>query len=170
MPNALPSGPGTRVFAGARAIFMFNGEVIGFASGCNGTEEIQYEAVDTLDHLEIREYVPTGYRVIFAATIFRTIARGQVSNNRDAPGSLKEQRIFPHFDEILRLEGVDAVIIDEITNKQIFMLHTVKCTGYDFSVTARQIVSQNVRFNAIRAFDESEITASAPVAVGSSAA
>lgn len=159
LPNALPTGPGTRVFSGARAIFMFNGEVIGFASGCGGTEEIQYEAIDTLDHLEVREFVPTGYRIVFSADIYRTIARGQVSNNKDAPGSLKQQNIFPHFDDILRLEGVDVAIMDEITGKTIFMVHSVKCTAYNFTISARGVVKQNVSFNGIRAQDESEITA-----------
>src|SRR3989304_2135995 len=121
MPNALPQGSGSRVFAGARAIFFFNGEVIGFASGCNGSEEIQYEPIDTLDHLEVREHVPVGYRVTFTATIFRTISRGAgtQSDNKEAPGSLKAMNVFPKFggngEEILRLEGVDAAIQDSIT-------------------------------------------------------
>jgi len=162
MPNALPQGSGTRVFSGARAIFMFNGEVVGFASGCNGSEEIQYEPVDTLDHLEVREHCPVGYRVTFTATIFRTISRGGGNNSEtDAPGSLKAMNVFPKFggrgDEILQLEGVDAIIQDRVSGKTIFMLEEVKTASYNFNITARGVVGQNVTFVAIRAKDESEI-------------
>jgi hypothetical protein len=163
MPAALPQGPGTRVFAGARSVFMFNGEVIGFASGCNGSEEIQYEPIDTLDHLEVREHVPVGYRVTFTASIFRTISRGAgtTSDNKEAPGSLKAMNMFPKFgnkgEAILKLDGVDAAIQDTVTGKTIFLLENVKTAAYNFSVTARGVVAQNVTFVATRAKDESEI-------------
>jgi len=159
--GALPQGPGTRVFSGARAIFSFNDVIVGFASGCSGSEEITYEPIDTLDHLEVREHVPTGYRVTFTAQIFRTIARG-VSTDPDkgqqdsAPGSLKEQNIFPKFDQILQLEGVKALISDQITGKQLFLLQNVKTASYNFNITARGTVSQNVTFVATRVFDEAE--------------
>jgi hypothetical protein len=145
------------VFSGARAIFKFNGEIVGFASGVSGSEEITYDPVDTLDHLETREHVPTGYRVTFSAQVFRTISRG-VEDDVNAPGSLKEQNIFPKFLDILRLDGVDALIQDEITKKVLFYLTTVKTTSYNFNITARGIVGQNVNFVAILALDESELS------------
>lgn len=154
--GALPQGPGTRVFSGARAIFKFNDAIVGFASGVSGSEEITYDAVDTLDHLEVREHVPTGYRVTFSAQMFRTIAVGP-STDEDGPGSVKEQNIFPKFEQILRLQGVDALIQDEISGKILFLLEQVKASSYNFNVTARGIVGQNVQFVAIRAKDESEI-------------
>ena len=160
MPNPLPqfpAGQGTRVFSGARAFFVFNNEVIGFASGCSGSEEIMYEPVDVLDHLEVREHVPVGYRVTFTATMFRTIARGAISDNRDAPGSIKQQEIFPKFDDILRIQGVTAVIQDSVSGKAIFQLQDVKTASYNFNITSRGVVGQNVTFVAVRAKDESEI-------------
>lgn len=153
--GALPSGPGTRVFSGARAIFQFNGAIVGFASGVSGSEEITYEPVDTLDHLETREHVPTGYRVTFTAQVFRTIAQGP-STDEDRPGSLKEQNLFPRFSEILRVDGVDALIQDRVTGKILFLLQNVKTASYNFNITARGIVGQNVTFVATRAFDEGE--------------
>jgi hypothetical protein len=157
--GALPQGQGTRVFTGARAIFKFNDSVVGFASGVSGSEEITYEAVDTLDHLEVREHAPTGYRVTFTAQMFRTIATGP-STDVDGPGSIKEQNIFPKFDDILRIQGVDALLQDRISGKIIFLLQQVKTASYNFNVGARGIVGTNVTFVAIRAFDESEIKAS----------
>lgn len=154
---ALPQGNGTRVFSGARAIFKFNDSIVGFASGISGSEEITYDPVDTLDHLEVREHVPTGYRVTFTAQVFRTIATGP-STDVEGPGSLKEQNIFPKFADILKLQGVDALLQDHISGKVIHLLQQVKTASYNFSVTARGITGQNVTFVAIRALDESEVT------------
>ena len=123
----------------------------------SGSEEIIYEPVDTLDHLETREHAPVGYRVTFTGQIFRTIAVGP-STDVDGPGSLKEQNIFPKFADILRLQGVDALLQDHISGKIIHLLQQVKTASYNFSVTARGIVGQNVTFVAIRAMDESEVT------------
>lgn len=163
MPTPLKTGPGTRTFSGARGFFMWNGDVIGFASGCTGGEEIMYDDVVTLGHLEAREYVPVGYRVSFTANVFRTIARSDVATSGDSPGSLKEQNVFPHFDQILLLEGVDVAIVDGVTGKVIFMLTEVKCQSYSFTVTARGLVASNLSFNGIKAFDESEVKATQPI-------
>lgn len=158
MPNALPTGPGTNTFTGARALFYFNNEIVGWASGVSGSEEIQYEGIDRLNHLEVAEHAPVGYRVTFTATIFRTIGRGAISNGESAPGSLKEQNIFPRFNQILRLEGVEVSIVDTISKKVIFQLEKVKTASYQFNVTARGVSAQNVTFVAQLAKDESEIT------------
>lgn len=154
--GALPVGSGTRVFTGARAIFKFNDSIVGFASGVSGSEEITYEPVDTLDHLEVREHAPTGYRVTITCQMFRTISEGP-SEDVDKPGSIKQQNIFPKFDDILRIQGVDALIQDRVSGKVLFLLQQVKTASYNFNVSARGVVGQNVTFVAIRAFDESEI-------------
>lgn len=158
MPNPLPTGQGTHTFTGARAIFYFNGEQVGYATGCSGSEEIQYEPVDVLNSLATIEHAPVGYRVTFTATVFRTIGFGGVSNNATAPGSLKEQNIFPKYDQILRIEGCDCSVVDTISKKIIFKLEQVKTASYQWSITARGLSAQNLTFVAIRAKDESEIT------------
>jgi len=138
-------------------VFLFNGEIVGFASGVSGSEEIQYEPVDTLDHLEVREHVPVGYRVTLGAQLFRTVSQG-ASDDVNAPGSLKQQQIFPKFDQIFRIQGVDAVIQDhQVTGKILHQFQTVKTSSYNFNITPRGIVGQNVNFVAIRALDESEV-------------
>lgn len=159
MPNKLPlDTQATRVFSGARAYFSWNNEQIGFASGCSGSEEITYEPIDAIGRLEVQEHVPTGYRVTFSAQVFRTIATGGTTANK--PGSLKEQNIFPKFEEILKVLGVNALIQDQLSGKIIFKLEQVKCASYNFNITARGVVGQNVNFVAIRARDESEISGS----------
>jgi hypothetical protein len=157
--QALPLGQGTRVWSGARAIFIFNGEPVGFASGVSGSEEIQYEPVETLDHLEVREFVPVGYRATLAAQVFRTVSQG-ASDDVNAPGSLKQQQIFPKFDDIFRIQGVDAVLQDDprVSGKGLHQYQGVKTSSYNFNITPRGIVGQNVNFVTIRAKDETEVS------------
>jgi hypothetical protein len=157
---ALPLGTGTRVFTGARALFAFNGSIVGFASGVSGSEEIVYEQVDTLDHLEVREFAPTAYRTTLNCTMFRTIS---VTEADDAgadgvgPGSIKQQNIFPHLQDILVVQGVDAIIQDRVSGKIIGQWQQVKTASYNFNLQARSLTLTNVVFNAIRFFDESEV-------------
>ncbi len=154
MPNALPQGTGTKTFSGARAIFVFNGTPVAFASGVDGSEEIQYLPVEVLDNLEVVEFVPVGYRVTLGCQMFRTIAKGPSTD--DTPGSIKQQNIFPLEQNILTTDGVDVFILDRLSSKTIATFHNVKTASYRFSITARGIVAQNVTFVTTRMTDESE--------------
>lgn len=152
----LPQNNGTRVLTGARSIFTFNEAIVGFASGVNVSEEIMYEPVDTLDHLEVREHAPVGYRVTLSAQMFRTVGLPGGPSTEDSPGSIKEQNIFPKFEQILRLQGVNATIQDRVSGKILMLLKDVKAASYNFNITPRGIVGQNVTFVTTRAFDESD--------------
>jgi hypothetical protein len=158
---ALPLGQGTRVFSGARTMFVFNGEVVGYASGVSGSKEIQYEPVDTLDHLEVREHVPVGFRVTLTAQVFRTVSTG-AGNDSINPGSLEQQQIMPKFGDIFRVQGVEAIIQDDPQagsgGKILAQYENVKTASYNFNIAARSIVGQNVSFVTTMMKDESEIT------------
>lgn len=151
----------TNVFSGARAIFRLNGQKVAFASGCDGSEEIMYEPVDVLDNLEVQEFVPVGYRVTFTCAIFRTI---KGVDNAKAPregmyGSMKEMGIFPSIldlQNVLTKGTMTAVLIDRLTHKTVAQVEEVKCASYNWTISARGIVGQNVTFNAIRIKDETE--------------
>lgn len=160
MANELPiSDVGTRVFSGARARFFFNGTQVAYASGCDGSEEIQYEPVEVLDNLPVKEHVPVGYRVSFNANIFRTVSSG--ASTDVAPGSLKQQGIFPKFgtrgEKILQMEGVTVLIQDRNSGKVLYVIEGVKPASHNFSINARGVVGQNVSFVCIKMLDEGEI-------------
>lgn len=152
----LPQNQGTRALTGARAIFTYNEAIVGFASGVNMSEEIIYEPVDTLDHLEVREHAPVGYRVTLSAQLFRTVSVPGGPSTEDSPGSSKEQNIFPKFEQILRLQGVNAVIQDRITSKILYLFANVKAASQNLNITPRGVVGTNVTFVTTRVFDESE--------------
>jgi len=158
--NELPtSDVGTRVFSGARARFFFNGVQVAFASGVDGSEEIQYEPIDVLDEIGVKEHVPVGYRVTLSCNIFRTVASGPSTDLQ--PGSLKEQGIMPKYgargERILKMEGVDVIIQDRNSGKILYLFTDVKPASQNFSITARGVVGQNVSFVTTRTVDEAEI-------------
>lgn len=160
MANPLPfNDVGTRTFSGARASFYFNGTKVAYASGCDGSREIQYEAVEVLDHLPVKEHVPVGYRVNFNANIFRTISSG--ASTDVAPGSVTEQGLFPKFgaagERILKMTGVVVYIQDRNTGKVIYLIKDVKPASSNFSITARGVVAQNMSFVCTQMIDEAEI-------------
>lgn len=156
-PNA------TNTFSGARAIFRINGDKIAFASGVNGGEEIAYEPVDVLDNLEVQEFVPTGYRVNFSCEIFRTVKNtpNALPPREGVQGSVKEMSIFPQAGldvlKVLSAGLLTCTITDRLTQKTVAQVEECKATSYNWSITARGIVGQNVSFVAVRIKDESEV-------------
>lgn len=150
---ALPKGD---VFTGARARFTVNGKVIGFATDCTGSEEIQYEPINVLDNIQVQEFVPIGYTVSFNASRVRLVNRSVKS---------PEIEIFPrtgkdpqeHLRNILQI-GTDfsAVIEDSVTGQIIMLLEQVKVASHNFSVRARGVVGEDMNFVAIRMRDETD--------------
>lgn len=155
--RALPQGPGTRVVGGPRCAFYYHGVVVGFASNVSGSEEYGYEGIDVLNRLPVVEHVPLSYRCTLTAAIFRTVSRGKVQTPEE-PGSLKQQNIFPRLSQVLRVEGVDAVIFDDVAKKPLYMFKGVKCSSHSFNFGARNVVLENVTFVTTALLDEDEIT------------
>jgi len=143
-----------RLFTGARARFSINGVKVGYARNVNVSEEITYEPIETLDNIEVEEYVPTGYRVTFTASMFRIIGE-----------TLKSQGWFPqiganteeHLSNILVTGELTATVEDTKTGKLYATLEQVKVQSHNWTIDARGVVGQDVTFNAIRVKDESEI-------------
>lgn len=154
--QALPQGSGTRAIYGARTLFMFNGNPVAFATGVSVGENISSEEIAVLGNLLVVEHPLTAYRASLSCSILRTIARGNVVT-ADAPGSLKQQQIFPRLNQILRLEGVDVVCVDVVTKKTIYMFRNVKCVSHNSNIGAMTTSLQNVGFVTTEMLDESQI-------------
>ena len=134
------------VFSGARARFKVNGTPVAYAAGVSGSESIDYEPVDVLDLLEVREFVPVAYRATLSAQIFRVIGQ-----------SLKEIGIFPQQQNILTSGDLDCTIEDKLTGETMAQFQCCKAQEHTFDVTARGIVSENVTFVTIRMRDEFDL-------------
>jgi len=135
----------SKTFSGARAIFLIGSAPVAFAGGVSGEEMIDYEPVDVLALLEVREFVPVAYRVSLNAQVFRVVG-----------DSLKRLGILPRQEDILTSGDLDASIQDKVTGSTIALFQGVKCSGHSWDVTARGIVQESVSFVAIRVLDESE--------------
>lgn len=135
----------SQTFSGARAIFFVNGLEVGFAGGVSGEEMIDYEPVDVLNLLEVREHVPVAYRTSMNAQVFRVVGN-----------SLKAQGILPRLEEIITSGDLEAAIQDSVTGQTVQLFQGVRCAGHSFDITARGIVNENVPFVAIRCLDEAE--------------
>jgi len=143
-----------RIFTGARARFSINGVKVGYAKNVNVSEAITYEAIETFDNIEVEEFVPTGYRVTFTASMFRIINE-----------TLKSLGWFPsnganteeHLSNVLITGELTATIEDTKTGKLFATLEQVKIESHNWTLDARGVVGQDVTFNAIRVKDESEL-------------
>ena len=152
MPTPTPKG---LVFTGARARLSVNGQVVGYATNCTGSEEIQYEPIRVLDHIQTVEFVPIGYDVTFSASRVRLI--GQPIRGPDLA-------IFPklgnndaqHLQNILNLADLTAQIEDSITSQIFMILEQCKVARHNWTVVARGIVGEDIEFVGVRARDESE--------------
>lgn len=134
-----------QVFSGARSRFKIDGAIVGFAGGVSGSESIDYEPVDVLNLLEVKEFVPVAYRATLSAQIFRLVGN-----------SLKAQGIFPTEENILTSGDLTCTIEDRLTGNTIAQFEECKAQEHTFDITARGIVSENVTFVTIRLRDEFE--------------
>ena len=136
----------SQTFSGARALFLINSVPVAFAGGVSGSEEIDYEPVDVLNLLEVREHVPVAYRTTLSAQVFRVVGQ-----------SLKQLGIMPNQSDIITTDDLEAAVQDTVTGNTIALFQGVRCAGHTFDITARGIVQENVNFVTIRVLDESEV-------------
>jgi len=151
---AFGPGLGTDTFSGARALFNVDGIRIGFAGGVSGEETVDYEPIDVLGKLEVREHVPVAYRCSLSAQVFRVIG-SPLKKFGDA-----NREIFPQQSHILTTGEMTATIEDQMPGSDgaiMAQFEGVKASGHTFDVSARGIVSENISFVAIRLKDEAEI-------------
>lgn len=135
----------SNTFSGARAIFLIDSVPVAFAGGVSGEETVEYEPVDVLGMLEVREHVPVAYRTSLNAQVFRVVGN-----------SLKKAGILPRLEDIITSPDLSAAITDTVTRATLALFQGVRCSGHTFDVTARGIVQENVTFVAIKVRDESE--------------
>lgn len=136
----------SQTFSGARALFLINSVPVAFAGGVSGSEEIDYEPVDVLNLLEVREHVPVAYRTTLSAQVYRVVGQ-----------SLKQLGIMPQQDDIIVSDDLEAAVQDTVTGSTIALFQGVRCAGHTFDITARGLVQENVTFVSIRVLDESEV-------------
>jgi len=155
------------VFTGARARFFINEKPIGYCAGVSGEEAIDYNPVETLEFLEVREHIPVAYRASLSAAFFRLInspLKQYRGNQLEDAGGMS---IFPKFNNILTSGAMSATINNTRPSANtetgepgatiIAKFTDVRAASKTFDVSSRGIVTENCSFVAIRQMDESEI-------------
>lgn len=137
-----------QVFSGARARLLINNTPVMYCSQVSYGEEIQYDPVETLDLLEVAEFVPVRYRATFTAQHVRIV--NNPIKNRDGVV------IFPSLKDILTAGDLNGAVVDNVTDKVLAKIQRVKCSRYTVQVGATGIVLVDTEFVAIRVKDESE--------------
>lgn len=144
-----------KVFTGARAILKINQIPIGYATGVNWTESLNYEEINVLGKLSTQEHVPVSYRVA-----------GSFSHVRVISQSLKASGFFPkhgvsdsaHLRNVLTNGSVTMTIEDQGENGLVIAsMEEVRLTQIDNSISEGTLVQNGVNFVAIRVKDESEV-------------
>ena len=165
------------VLSGSRAVFELglaggDSKKLGYAFGVDVDEEIMHEEVQVLDSLSVIEHVPVAYRVSMSAEVFKTVpadaAAGatlgapSLSNKPAYVGSLRSLQFMPKMGtadiNALKQVNMTAKLFDSGAANQV-LGHVEGCriTSARFSLRARQIVAENVRFVAQRFKEFSEL-------------
>ena len=143
------------VFTGARARFTIDGQPVGYCAGVSGEEAIDYEPVNTLHFLQVREHVPVSYRASLSAAFFRLVGSPlKAYSGKDGDeGNLK---IFPILEDVLT-SGTMSCAIQDKSGLTVALFEDVRATSKTFDVSTRGVVSENCAFVAIRQKDESQV-------------
>ena len=153
------------VFTGARARFLIEDMPIGYCAGVSGEEAVDYEPVETLEYLQVREHIPVSYRASLSAAFFRLVG-SPLKNYHGKEGNVGGISIFPKLNDILISGAMSAVIqaskppasaeTGEPGSTIIAQFTSVRAASKTFDVSSRGIVTENCSFVAIRQMDESE--------------
>lgn len=169
-----------QVLSGSRAVFKLataggTAQKVGYAYGVDVDQEIMHEEVQTLDALSVSEHVPVAYRVSMSAEIFKTIPSiSGVESSKKSPvlgltddagtaASLQKAGFMPNMGKsdisALQQQPLTATLLDNGEGGKIIGVVTgCRITSARFSLRARQIVAENVRFVCQR-FNEGDPTA-----------
>lgn len=135
----------TNVFSGPRSRLKVDGNVIGYTGGLSGGEQIEYEPIETIDFLEVREHIPVAYRVTLSSSFFRIIGQ-----------SLKARGLFPTLENILTSGVLTVSVEDSLTGNTPMQFEQARLASKNFDIGPRGIVSDACDWVCIRMRDEYE--------------
>jgi len=134
------------VMTGAKAKFTIDGKVIAYASNVSYNENIQYEAINVLDQLNVLEHAEVGYTVDMQCQSFR------VPNQ-----SVKQLGIMKSLPQLLTQGVMDAMVVDPDGNIILLMTGT-KIQARQATVDARGVMTETWSFVGLQAKDELDAT------------
>jgi hypothetical protein len=141
-----------QILNGARAQLLIAGKIVGVFTNCSWGVQYDLNPAYILGRYSPAELTYTGQEPInVTATGFRIIENGAYIS----AGLPKLQDLMTHEDIVLSLQ-------DRQTGKTFLTVTGVRPMGYDSSVASRSISDFSVRFQGLKASDESGIQDEAP--------
>lgn len=141
-----------KYFTGSRALFYYNGNLIGYARGISGTEEFTMEPINVLGRLETIDYAPTSYRVNFRCRFFRLVNSPTIDIKGDSSVKSRTGIVPNNIYDIFDYGNVECAIVDR-DGKIMMRLINVIPASRSWDVDSRGVWGEDVTFNAIRVID-----------------
>lgn len=141
----------SNVLVGGRAQFWLNGSRMGWAMGCNITEDITQEPVNVLDMIMPAEHVATYYVVQMQCQIYKVPTKDIVAAGlwpMSGKTADDQKRILVEF------EPMTAQIWDSYLQIPVAKLRGLKPRTRSMQVQARGLVATNCTFVGLYFGDE----------------
>lgn len=133
------------VHAGTTVLIFVNGQKVGRATNLTPSERFNQESVYELGEIKPAENVPLRYQGSFTLTRFKVIK-----------ASLKQLKIVPNANNVLKQELLEFKIMDKITGQPLASF--VGCSVEDFreTITANAIIGEDATFFFLERVDYDE--------------
>ena len=142
-----------RTFAGARAKIFAEGAKgkvqVGFATGVNGSENIQLQRIDVLGNIDSEEIEPVGRTVTFSCDYVRML-----------DNSMQEQGTWPRGGTavVIAFEELTFEVFDDISDKARWIIEGAKSETRSWTVDRSGVMTGSCSYQARRLHDEAGIT------------
>ena len=166
-----------QVFTGARALVKINQKYVGFVSGVNVTVEDTLTDVDVLGQLEVGDLAETAHKCNFTVNYFKPVSENSQSSAPDASSFMAHNNATVDNITHAALLGIDSSftgtketvedgkisnmrsqayfdceIVDDITNKTIFIMKNCKYQGGSGQCDSRGLWTGSWSFKAQKGF------------------
>ena len=132
------------VVSGARAILKIGDEEIGYATGVQASEQIDYQPVEQLGEVDVVTYEPTARRITMSCSLLRILDATQLTNLFPASGQGTTA-------SVLDFSELTAEVIDNHGNGQtLYKFEGVKPTSRNFTLDRGGIMMVNANFVCTR--------------------
>ena len=133
-----------KVVSGARAILKIGDIEIGYATGVQASEQIDYQPVEQLGEVDVITYEPTARRITMSASMLRILSESQLVQLFPASGQNTTA-------DVLDFLEMTAEVIDNTPNGTVqYKFEGVKPTSRNFTLDRGGIMMLNANFVATR--------------------
>ena len=135
-----------QVVSGARAILKIGDEEIGYATGVQASEQIDYQPVEQLGEVDVVTYEPTARRITMSCSLLRILNATQLTNLFPASGQGTTANVLDFSEltaEVIQTHGDGA-------GTTLYKFEGVKPTSRNFTLDRGGIMMVNANFVCTR--------------------